>query len=614
MGSILLVDDSPEELASLRAILAHAGHDVSSVTEGELALSMARAQQPDLILLDVLMGEMDGYQLCQRLKEDASTADIPVFFLSGLDDPLSKVRGFEAGAVDYITKPFYLAEIRARVRTQLALREAQRQLAAQNAELREASKLQSDVERMLRHDLRVSLAGVIGFSELIAEELHPAHASSSHARIIASAGYGMLNMVHGSFDLLKMERGTYVLQAEVFDVAAVARQVVAESSLTARDKQIRVRLEFGDECADDALVHGEALLTHSLLQNLLRNALEASPAGGEVAIHFCMSDGTTAVALRNAGEVPLAIRDRFFERYATAGKAGGSGVGTYSARLMAETQHGNIELDTSEPGFTTVRIHLPAPSPEQATAFRVRRDGEAGHTTRTVDVSDRPLSRVLVAENDQANRAYLRRILGSLPLTLQTATDGPQALDHLRQGGFAAALVDLDLPGKSGAELVREFRQWQHAHPEAGDGPLLIGLASHADAATRERCADAGFDRVLVKPISKRRLQEELLNAFDPGRQVVQLDTSVRDLIPDFLRAQQELLEECEAQLAGSQVGRLPALAQKLQSRFGMYGFVTASRLAGQALAGARAGNRPLAERSLQELREHLLALDIRYA
>ncbi len=614
MGSILIVDDSPEQLATLRTILERAGHEVRSFLDGETALADSVAQPPELILLDVVMAGLDGFEICARLKAHESTREIPVLFLSGLDDAESKVRGFEAGGLDYVTKPFHIAEIRARVRTHLALREAQSKLAAQNNELREAAKLQADVERMLRHDLRVSLAGVIGFSELIAEELHPAHSSAAHARIVASAGYSMLSMVHGSFDLLKMERGGYVLKPETFDLAAVTRQVVTEHSLAAREKEIRVRMDFGEDCADDALASGEPLLTHSLLHNLLRNALEASPPGGEVTIQFCMREGRTDTSMENAGEVPEAIRERIFERYATAGKAGGSGLGTYSARLMAETQRGSIRLDASRAGHTSMIVTLPAPTPEAAAAFRTARDhlpaGEAGRLA----APDHPTAAVLVADDDAANRAYLKRILQGLPLEIHLASDGREALRMLQHAGpFAVALLDVQMPGLTGPEVVRAFRAWQAGRPERRPSPVIIALSGYQDSVMRERCAGAGFDRLMTKPVSKRRLQEELLNALCPGREVVRLDSAIRDLIPGFLAAQEIVLDECAKILATGEDGRARTLTHGLRGSFAMYGFGGASSLADRAHEATRAGRLEEAAKLIGKLRSHLLELDIQY-
>lgn len=607
MPSILIVDDTPENLTVLRDILTREGHRVRPVLQGLQALASAAAEPPDLVLLDIMMPGVDGYETCERLKADERTRDIPVLFISALDATESKVRGFEVGGLDYITKPFRTEEVLARVRTHLALREARRQLAAQNAELRAAATLQADVDRMLRHDLRVSISGVIGFSELIAEELHPDHPCTAHARLVASAGYSMLSMVHGSFDLLKMERGCYALQPAVFDVAATARQVAAEHALAARQKEVRIRLEFEHE-GEDVLAHGERLLTHSLFHNLLRNAVEASPAGGVVTLTFNTDGRQATVCVRNPGEVPPGIRETFFEKFVTAGKAGGTGLGTYSARLMAETQLGSIRLDTGEVGFTSVIVTLPAAPDEAMAGFRRQRD----HGDDDAPTEDLPAAMVLVADDDDANRAFLRRVLPSPPLEIRFAADGREALAMLQREAVAAAFLDLEMPELSGLELVRAFRAW-HSRQPAARPPTLIGLTGHHDEAARARCLEAGFDRMLSKPVSKRGLLEELRRALAPTATVVELDPEIRELVPDFLASQQTLLREAEEQVAAGDAGRLRSLAHRLQGTFAMYGFAVASGLASAAEDAAREGDLGQASRHLGDLRAHLAAVEVRF-
>lgn len=607
MPSILIVDDTPENLTVLRDILTRDGHRVRPLLQGAMALASAAAEPPDLVLLDIMMPGMDGYETCARLMADERTRDIPVLFISALDATENKLRGFEAGGLDYITKPFRAEEVLARVRTHLALREAKRQLAVQNAELRAAAALQADVDRMLRHDLRVSLSGVIGFSELIAEELHPDHPCTAHARLVASAGYSMLSMVHGSFDLLKMERGAYALHPAVFDLAATARQVAAEHALTARQKEVRIRLEF-EHTGEDVLASGERLLTHSLCHNLLRNAVEASPPGGTITLTFDADGERASVRVRNAGEVPTGIRETFFEKFVTAGKPGGTGLGTYSARLMAETQHGGIRLDTSEPGHTTVIVTLPAPSAAAAAEFRETRDS----ALEDAPVEDLPAAIVLVADDDDANRAFLKRVLPSPPLDIRFAANGREALAILQQESVAAAFLDLEMPELSGLDLVRAFRAW-HSRQPAARPPVLIGLTGHHDEAARARCLDAGFDRMMGKPASKRGLVEELRRALAPAAAVVQLDPEIRDLVPDFLASQHALLREAEEQVAAGDAGRLRSLAHRLQGTFAMYGFAVASSLASAAEDAAHSGDLEQASKHLGDLRAHLTAVQVRF-
>src|ERR671932_108440 len=134
-GNILVVDDTPNNLRLLAGILQGRGYEVRPVPNGKLALSGARGFLPDLILLDIMMPEMDGYEVCSKLKADERTKDIPVIFVSAINDVLDKVKAFSVGGVDYITKPFQVEEVLARVETHLALQRLQKSLQDKNEEL-----------------------------------------------------------------------------------------------------------------------------------------------------------------------------------------------------------------------------------------------------------------------------------------------------------------------------------------------------------------------------------------------------------------------------------------------------------------------------------------------
>ena len=138
-GNILIVDDTPANLRLLSKMLAEQGYHVRPVPDGSLALAAVQAEPPDLILLDIRMPKMNGYQVCEHLKADAPTCDIPIIFISALDATQDKVRAFAVGGVDYITKPFQVEEVLARVETHLTLRNLQKQL--QNANRKMAQEL-----------------------------------------------------------------------------------------------------------------------------------------------------------------------------------------------------------------------------------------------------------------------------------------------------------------------------------------------------------------------------------------------------------------------------------------------------------------------------------------
>lgn len=160
-GSILVVDDTPQNLHLLTEILSKAGYLVRPAKNGGLALVSAQYTTPDLILLDILMPAMDGYEVCRRLKEDARTRDVPIIFISALEEPVDKVKAFEIGGVDFITKPFQAEEVLARVRTHLALRRVQITLEEKNAQLeQEIAERQKTEEELSK--VQDSLAGILG--------------------------------------------------------------------------------------------------------------------------------------------------------------------------------------------------------------------------------------------------------------------------------------------------------------------------------------------------------------------------------------------------------------------------------------------------------------------
>lgn len=146
LGDVLIVDDTPDNLRLLSQMLSEQGYGVRAVTSGSRALASVRATPPDLILLDIKMPQMNGYEVCEHLKADGRTRDIPIIFISALDATQDKVRAFTAGGVDYITKPFQLEEVLARVETHLALRKLQKQLLDANSKMKQELALAGEVQ------------------------------------------------------------------------------------------------------------------------------------------------------------------------------------------------------------------------------------------------------------------------------------------------------------------------------------------------------------------------------------------------------------------------------------------------------------------------------------
>jgi len=373
-GNILVVDDTPANLRLLAEMLTDRGYTVRPVPNGKLALWGARGKTPpDLILLDIMMPDMDGYEVCQQLKADERTRDIPVIFLSALDDVLDKIKAFSVGGVDYITKPFEDQEVLARVETHLELKHAREKLQQQNRELIEAARLREDVERITRHDLKTPLNSIIGFPQVMMRDGNLTAKQSEYLKIIKNAGLTMLNMINLSLDMFKMESGTYKFKPVPVNVLPTIRRIINDTETIQMTKKLSAAILIDGKPADNEAsfsVQGEELLCYSMLANLIKNAFEASPQEERITVELAEEKEMSVIRIHNKGTVPEDIRDRFFDKYVTSDKESGTGLGTYSARLTAETQRGKIHLDTSEAKGTVVTIRLLSLTPEMRSAAR----------------------------------------------------------------------------------------------------------------------------------------------------------------------------------------------------------------------------------------------------
>jgi signal transduction histidine kinase len=255
--SILLVDDTIQNLRLLTDILNRQGYEVRPARDGTFALRSARAEVPDLILLDIMMPGPSGYEICEQLKADEKTRDVPIIFISALDETLDKVRAFSLGAVDYITKPFQTEEVLARVRTHLSLRSTQAQLKTQNAQLQKEIEIRRQAEMKLRrqaeelkarneeldafahtvaHNLHGTLSSVIGFAELLkfeGEQLSEEQRQRSIAGI-AISGRKMSRIISNLLMLAELRKTNAILhevnmEETVSDAIARIKSIVTET-------------------------------------------------------------------------------------------------------------------------------------------------------------------------------------------------------------------------------------------------------------------------------------------------------------------------------------------------------------------------------------------------
>ncbi|MEI8141108.1 MAG: response regulator [bacterium] len=384
MGRVLVVDDEKSIRISLREFLVADDYTVEVAADAQEALRLLGDNNFDVVVSDIVLPGISGIELLQAIRTAAPY--VQVIMMTGGPTIATAAEALRSGAFDYLIKPAgknailravsnaatikklddeRRREQEAKERYQQELQEVVIRLTAANEQLCQAAAFREEVENIVRHDLKAPLCIIIGAPELI--RMTPGKLTEEQSGWldnIESAGRRMLDMINRSLDLFKMEQGMYTLRLEAVDLLRVAQEVIIHNTTLMRAKELVIDIMVDDHPytkTDAFVVQGERMLCYSMLGNLLKNALEASPTGATVTFRFKRGD-PMVVSLRNRGSVPESIRDRFFQKFSTAGKKHGTGLGAYSARLIAELHGARISVDTSVPDFTTVVIGFPGHS------------------------------------------------------------------------------------------------------------------------------------------------------------------------------------------------------------------------------------------------------------
>ena len=379
MARALIVDDDPIGARLVRKHLQHAGHDVVIRADGQSGLDRALADPPDLVILDVMMPGLDGFEVCRALRAVEATRDLPIIFLSARSDLRDRVAGLDQGAVDYLVKPFEPEELLARVRIALRTRRLQDELRRANAELRAADQNRRELVSMLAHDIRGLLGAVSSAVELARADLEELPSRDAH-RFLGIAERNTTELVELATNLLdsyRLDEGRLRPRLGPVDLADVAEDVVDRLAGQARHRDVRV-VVVGHP-VDGAM--GDRDVLSRVLLNLVSNAVKFSPPGGTITIDLesgLTAPGGTAgsvVSVRDEGPgIALADRARLFERFTplalpNGNRPVGSGLGLAFCRKVMDLIGGEIWVE-SEPGrgstFTFVLPQTSVPVEAQA--------------------------------------------------------------------------------------------------------------------------------------------------------------------------------------------------------------------------------------------------------
>jgi PAS domain S-box-containing protein len=496
-------------------------------------------------------------------------------------------------------------------------------LERQNEALKENVRLREEVERISRHDIKTPLNSIVAVPRLLREERQLGPEADELLGIVERAGYRILSMVNLSLDLHKMEQGSYVFRPDALDLHDLVGKVLADVRMHAASKQVKLEVEMGPV----PFAWAEELLCYSLLANLLKNAVEASPEGAAVTVKAEAGEaGTVVMRIHNRGVVPESIRGQFFQKYATLGKASGTGLGTYSARLMAKVQDGDIALRTSEKDGTTLTVVLRA-APAGAVPATARHAAER-RGVEPLLISAMPATRVLLVDDDEYNLLIVRRFLPTPPFSVSTAINGRVALGAAELQWPDVIFMDLDMPVMGGLEAVQQLRAMER--DKLVKRCTMVALSSHEDEETRRRALAAGFDRYLTKPVTRDIIHGALLelNVLTlegaaaakemPGAarrdDPINCDPEVEVVMAQFLKSRRQLIARMSSAMEADDRAEVRRIAHQLAGSFALYGFAWASELSRWIEKNFGDIEPARLQQLAGELRDHLATADIRFA
>lgn len=343
---LLIVDDVPTNIQVAASMLATSGYQMAFATDGASALKMAREQPPDLVLLDIMMPGMNGFQVCAQLKRMEETRGIPVIFLTAKTDVDSVVQGFNVGGVDYLTKPFQGAELQARIRNHLRLREAEKQLQALNA-------AKDKFLSIISHDLR----GPMGSLRDMLSMLKSDHAGFSTAElgqwldIAANQSEQFYKLLENLLSWARLQRGAMAHRPQRLDLFVVVYEVFFLFEGVARDKGITLTNHVPEPLEG----YADRDMIHTVLRNLVSNALKFTTSGGTVEVSAQVLEEAIEITVRDDGtgiepadQAKLFRLDTPHKKTGTAGEKG-TGMGLLLVKDLVEKNGGELRLE-SEPG------------------------------------------------------------------------------------------------------------------------------------------------------------------------------------------------------------------------------------------------------------------------
>ncbi len=549
-GNILIIDDTPEDIQLLSKTLSEQGYTVRGAVKGQMGIKAAQSIPPDLILLDIRMPELDGYEVCERLKADFQTKDIPVIFLSALDDVWDKVRAFQIGGVDYITKPFQVEEVLARVKNQLLIRqltkqiiEKSQQLQTQNQQLQQeiierrqaeeataaALKTKSEFVANISHELRTPLNVILGLTQILSRYEFIDPKPHEYLKAINRSGEHLLDLINNVLELSKIEVGKIALNEIIFDLYDFIDSLEEMFQIKAEQKGIYLTFIVNSDIPK--YIKADKQKLRASLINLIGNAIKFTQSGSvtvrvslfldnqeltnsdkQMILHFEVEDTGPGIA---SDEI-----DKLFQAFiqTETGRisAEGTGLGLAISQKLVQLMGGQITVSSKVQQGTTFKFDIKITAADDSETIKQS-------TQRVIGLEpNQQVYRILVVDDTKENRFLMVNLLEPIGFEVHEAKNGQEAVTKWLALQPHLIWMDTRMPVMDGLQATREIRtresemgnrEWAIGNEETSISTphiVIIALTASVFEEQSPEILAAGCDDFVRKPFNENVIFEKI--------------------------------------------------------------------------------------------------------
>ncbi|KST66263.1 ATP-binding response regulator [Mastigocoleus testarum] len=536
-SKILIVDDSIEEMQMLSATLSQYGYTVRGASAGSMALKAAHALAPDLILLDIMMPELDGYEVCQKLKSDQVTCDIPIIFLSAIQNVDGKIKAFKLGGVDYITKPFQVEEVLARIENQITIRRLSQQLKEQNHKLKieieerrkaeniafRAYQTKNEFLARMSHELQTPLNSIIGFTQIMSRDTNLKLEYQEYLKIINNSGEYLLQLINEVLEISKAEAGINKIEEKDFDFYYLLDSL--EEIFKIKAAKSKNKLSFIVAADVPQYIKTDEKKLRICLLNLIDNALKFTQNGSVTLrvwqenrsskkneaqyLYFEVEDSGYGIS----EEETTKLFDAFVQTESGKESTQGTGLGLNITRKFVEMLGGEIQVESILGKGSLFKFYAKFTTSERS-------------QVDTLDIPQvialkpgKQVYKILVVDDTKESRLWLSKLLESVGFKVREANNGKGAITTWENWHPHLIWMDTRMPVINGYEATRQIRfkeiERQAEMKTVTHKTVIIALANSINLNNKQEILAAGYDDVVPKPLTEIRVFDMIAKFLD---------------------------------------------------------------------------------------------------